>query len=67
MAKAYDKELLVNVYLSRFILGLPDMDVNKLCELEDNANKLYDKVGKDEFRKYADVTPARIKSFLDSI
>lgn len=63
MAKAYDKELLVNVYISRFMVGLPHLDVNVICELEDNAKKLYDRVGKDKFREYASVTPEEIRRY----
>ena len=60
MAKAYTKEFLVEVYMSRFI-NLPSATVESLCTLEENAIKLYDRVGKDEFRKYADLTPERIR------
>lgn len=63
MAKAYDKDFLVSVYLSRFI----NIDINKLCELEDNANKFYDKVGKDEFRKYASVDAEAIRTYNASL
>ena len=63
MAKSYDKDFLVTVYLSRFINGLPNLDVNNLCVLEANANKLYDKVGKERFRDYASVTPEEIRKF----
>ena len=63
MAKAYDKEFLVNVYLSKFMTGLPNIDVNLLCELEDNANTFYDKVGKDKFREYSSVTPEAIRTY----
>lgn len=63
MAKAYDKDFLVAVYLSRFT----NIDINKLCELEDNANRLYDKVGKDEFRKYASVDAEAIRTYNASL
>lgn len=58
MARAYTKEFLVSVYLSRFI----GIDLDRLTLLETNANKLYDRVGKDEFRKYASVDAAAIKA-----
>jgi len=58
MAKAYDKDFLVAAYLSRF-----DIDVNVLSVLEENAIKLYDKVGKDEFRKYASLDAEAIRQY----
>jgi hypothetical protein len=62
----YSKELIVGAYLHKFIhSGLVDIDT--LVVLEDNANRFYDKVGKDEFRKYADVTPDRIREFRCSV
>jgi hypothetical protein len=60
--KVYDKDFLVEVYMSRFV-KMPNIEIDMLCKLEDNANKLFDRVGKDEFRKYSDVTPARIREF----
>ena len=60
--RVYNKEFLVKVYMSRFV-KMPNIEIEALCTLEDNANKLFDKVGKDEFRKYADVTPARLREF----
>lgn len=65
MAKAYDKEFLVNVYIHRFI-NCPHITVDTLCKLEENANALYDRVGKIEFRKYASVTPEAIKEYLNA-
>ena len=62
MAKAYDKDFLVSVYMSRF-LNMPALSIESLCSLEENAIKLYDKVGKTEFRKYADITPERIREY----
>lgn len=62
MAKAYDKDFLVAVYMARF-LKMPNIAIETLCTLEENATKLYDKVGKTEFRKYADITPERIREY----
>lgn len=60
MSKAYDKEFLIAVYLERFF---PVATIESLAELERNARKLYNKVGRDEFRKWADVTPERIREY----
>lgn len=62
MAKAYDKEFLVSVYMDRFI-KTKSIPIETLCELEENANKLFDRVGKDSFRTYAEVTPETIRSY----
>ncbi len=62
MAKAYDKDFLVAVYMHKYI-SCKFIPIETLCELEDNANKLYDRVGKTEFRTYADVTPERIREY----
>jgi len=58
MAKAYDKDFLVAAYLSRFV-----MDVKVQSVLVANAIKLYDKVGKDEFRKYASLDAEAIRQY----
>lgn len=58
----YDKDFLIEVYMSRFI-HVATVTIEQLCELEENAIKLYDKVGKNEFRKYADLTAERIREF----
>ncbi len=62
MAKAYDKELLVNVYMSRF-MTIENADIDVLVEVEQNANNFYDKVGKEEFRKWASVTAEEIRKY----
>jgi hypothetical protein len=46
----YTKEFLVDAYLSRF---LKTASIEDLVQLEADAIKLYDRVGKDQFRKYA--------------
>ncbi len=62
----YSKELIVGAYMDKFIkCGF--IDIDNLVVLEDNANKLYERVGKDEFRKYADVTPDRIREYRASL
>ncbi len=65
MASLYDKEFLVAVYIHRFI-HLSHLSIETLCKLEEDANNLYDRVGKTEFRKYASVTPEAIKEYLNA-
>lgn len=62
MTKAYTKEFLIDVYLARF--DEVSLSYSQFNALKENAEKLYDKVGKTEFRKYADVTPERIKAYV---
>jgi len=62
MARGYDKDFLVAAYMSRFIKAM-FIPIEVLCELEDNANKLYDRVGKDEFRVYASLDAEAIKDY----
>jgi hypothetical protein len=46
----YTKEFLIDAYLSRFF---KTASIEVLVQLEADAIKLYDRVGKDQFRKYA--------------
>lgn len=65
MAKEYSKETLVNAYLHRFVVG--GIDINDILTLEVNANKLYDGVGKIEFRKRACVDADAVREYLASL
>lgn len=61
---AYSKEFLVEVYMHPFIKG--GIDIDSLVSLEENANKLYDRVGRDAFRVYASVTPEAIRQYKNA-
>lgn len=43
------------------------VSIEALLTLEANAQELYDRVGKDEFRVYAEVTPDRIKQYTQAV
>jgi hypothetical protein len=58
---AYTKEFLIEAYISRYLDVVEDIDA--LCLLEENAVKLYDRVGRDEFRKYASLDAEAIRIF----
>lgn len=58
---AYTKEFLIEAYISRYLDVVEDIDA--LCSLEENAVKLYDRVGRDEFRKYASLDAEAIRIF----
>lgn len=60
MAQAYNKEFLVNAYISRF---LPHCNIEQLVVLEQNAQTFYDKVGRDKFRQYASLDADAIKQY----
>ncbi len=57
----YSKELLVDVYMFRFLKS--DIDIDALVQLEENASKFYDRVGRDVFRVWASVTPEAIREY----
>lgn len=60
MAAAYTKEFLISAYLSRYENVC---DVNRFNILKSNAEKHYDKVGKDKFRQHASLDAAAIKKY----
>lgn len=57
----YSKELLVNVFVDRFIQA--NCTVEQVEEMERIANRFYDEVGRDKFRTYAQVTPEAIRNY----
>lgn len=56
----YTKDYLIGAYLDRYV---EICDVDTLLRLEDNANKLYDEVGKDKFRVYASLDAQRLREY----
>lgn len=62
VSRGYTKEFLIDAYMSRFIKSKV-VAIDVLVELEQNAIKLYDRVGKDEFRTYASLDAKAIKEF----
>lgn len=60
----YSKEFLIDVYMYRFLKA--GIDPKSLDVLEANANKFYDKVGRDTFRLYASVTPEAIREYKNA-
>jgi hypothetical protein len=59
MAKGYDKEFLVDAFISRYA-SLPD---DKLDALVKMANSHYDLVGKDKFRLDASLDAEAVRNF----
>ena len=58
----YTRELLLWCYLDRFLAG--GIEISKCEKLFKDAEKLYDEVGKDQFRTYASLDSKTIKEFL---
>ena len=52
MAAAYTREFLIEVYMGRMPPAAREL-----------AETFYDKVGKDEFRKYASINPAAVRAY----
>lgn len=57
----YTKELLVNAFLHRYVIGGVTME--NIEKLETMASKFFDEAGRDKFRVYAQVTPKAIKEY----
>jgi len=58
----YSKKFLIEVYMHKFIMSNL-ISIESLCILEENAYKLYDRVGRDKFRVYASVDAAAIRDY----
>lgn len=59
---AYTKEFLIAVYMSRFVQSAT-ASIEQLCNLEANADALYDSVGRDKFRVYASLDAEAIRTY----
>lgn len=62
---AYTKEFLIDAYMSRFI-KCSLISIEKLVELEEMADRFYDKVGRDKFRTYASLDAEAIRTYKQS-
>lgn len=61
----YTKNFLIDAFMHRYIKsGVVAIEI--LCNMEENAIKLYDRVGKDKFREYASLDAQAIKEFKNS-
>ncbi len=57
----YSKDMLVDAFVSRYKSVPCSYDLLKM------ANEFYDKVGKDEFRKYCSLDAEAIKAYKNSL
>jgi len=62
----YNKEFLVDAFMSRF-LTCSLISIEKLVELEDMANRFYDEVGRDKFRVYCSLDAEAIRAYKATI
>jgi hypothetical protein len=56
----YSRDFLIDAYVSRF---LQVCSIEKLLVLEQLANDLYDRVGRDSFRTYASLDAEAIRQY----
>ena len=62
----YSREFLIDAFISRYI-NCVLLTIEQLENMENMANELYDRVGRDSFRVYASLDADAIKKFkLDS-
>ena len=61
----YTKEFLIDAFMHKYIKS-GVVAIETLCNMEENAIKLYDRVGKDKFREYAALDAKAIKEFRDA-
>ena len=58
----YTKEFLIAAYMSRFV-KCSLITIEQLEQLEQQADKFYDKVGRDKFRTYASLDAEAIRLY----
>ena len=58
----YTKEFLIDAFMSRYI-NCDHLPIEKLERLENMANDLYDRVGRDQFRVYACLDAEAIREY----
>lgn len=63
--KGYTKDFLIDAFMYKYIMS-GVVSIETLCNIEENAHKLYDRVGKDKFREYAGLTAEAIKDYKNS-
>jgi hypothetical protein len=62
----YNKEFLVDAFMSRFI-NCSLITIEQLVELEEMANRFYDEVGRDKFRTYCSLDAEAIRAYKSTI
>ena len=60
----YSRDFLIGAFMSRYLKAL---NIEQLLNLEQMANDLYDRVGRDSFRSYASLDAEAIRVYKNSI
>jgi hypothetical protein len=60
----YSRDFLIDAFLSRYLKAL---NIEQLLNLEQMANDLYDRVGRDAFRSYASLDAEALKVYKNSV
>ena len=62
----YSRDFLISAFLSRYI-NCTLISIESLVRLEQMANDLYDRVGRDAFRTYASLDADAIRVYKNSV
>jgi len=60
----YSRDFLIDAFLSRYLKAL---NIEQLLNLEQMANDLYDRVGRDAFRSYASLDAEALRVYKNSV
>lgn len=62
----YSRDFLIDAFMSRYV-KCTLISIEKLVRLEQMANDLYDRVGRDQFRVYASLDADAIRVYKNSV
>jgi hypothetical protein len=62
----YSRDFLIDAFISRYI-KCTSISIETLVKLEQMANNLYDRVGRDSFRNYASLDADAIRVYKNSV
>lgn len=62
----YSRDFLISAFLSRYIKSTL-ITIEQLVHLEQMANDLFDRVGRDSFRSYASLDAGAIQIYKNSL
>jgi hypothetical protein len=62
----YSRDFLIDAFMSRYI-KCTVITIEQLVRLEQMANDLYDRVGRDSFRNYASLDAEAIRVYKNSV
>jgi hypothetical protein len=60
----YSRDFLIDAFMSRYLKAL---NIEQLLNLEQMANDLYDRVGRDSFRSYASLDAEALRVYKNSV